>query len=127
LVFLSSLIAFILLIYAVDCIDTMFNIFKSEDASLNMTHYFYEISRKEKYYGMLCIIISLLLFVGSILPSISAFGVGLLLSIGYRFWYPEYKDDDMMTTISKRGSFTVIARVVFCIFPLFFIFRGDGF
>jgi protein-S-isoprenylcysteine O-methyltransferase Ste14 len=108
-----AVVAFVLLIFAVDCMETMFNSFKEKN--LDMIHYFYAISLKPKYYGMLCVIVALILFVGSFMPTIASFGIGVLLLVGYKFWYP---DPDLSDNTSKRNSFSFLFRVTMCLVPL---------
>jgi hypothetical protein len=108
-----AVVAFILLIYAVDCIETMFNSFKEK--RLELIHYFYAISLRPKYYGMLCVIVALILFVGSFVPTIASFGIGVLLLIGYKFWCP---DPDLSDKFFHWNSFSFLFRVTMCVVPL---------
>jgi hypothetical protein len=114
--------AFILLIFAVDCMDTMFNQFAEK--RLDLINYLYVISARKKYYGMLCVVTALVLFVGSVLPSVAAFGIGLFLFIGYKFWCHRGDLDTKMTWCSLG----FLTRLALCVIPLIFILiKGDGF
>lgn len=116
----TSLGAFVLLIYAVDCMDTMFNKFMDKEG--DMIHYFYSISKRPKYYGMLLVLSALIFMLGSAYPAIAAFGMGVSMFVGYQLWYPEFRLPGWRELPRWHQLVGNWVRLAVCVFPLLTLF-----
>ncbi len=103
--------AFVLLLVAIDAIDTSFNEFANDD-NRRIVAYFYKQSVFPKYFGLICIIFSFVFYVAAAAPEIASFVIALFFVAGYYYWFPNiYKD----TTIRRRIKLFV--GVVLCALP----------
>ncbi|MEL7026703.1 MAG: hypothetical protein AAGO57_05665 [Pseudomonadota bacterium] len=91
LVLTCAVFAVVLLIVSADAVETTFNDF-GEDQN-HFVQYFYKVSRRRKYYGFVLAVLSVILFVSRISPTIGCLAVLMFLISGYDLWFPRAAED----------------------------------
>jgi protein-S-isoprenylcysteine O-methyltransferase Ste14 len=84
-----SLTAFVLFVVTMDVLDTLLNKF-AVGRQVDATNYFYGYTSNPKYIGMLCLVMSVCTLVSYHSAGLAAYGLGLFLAVGYRYWFPEF-------------------------------------
>src|SRR5271166_434938 len=85
-------VAFVLLLIAIDAIDTSFNEFGEPD-NRKLVAYFYRESIFPKYFGLISIIFSFIFYIAAEWPEIASFAIALFLTAGYYYWFPNIYED----------------------------------
>jgi hypothetical protein len=104
--------AFILLIIAVDQIDTTFNEFAID--KLKIVRYFYIESLHPKYFGLMCIVCSFVLYISFISAEVAAFAIALFACLGYNHLFPNIYSDS-----HKRFRFLYLIPIFIPLILLF--------
>lgn len=103
--------SFILLVVAVDALDTTFNQFNGNTDKI--VSYYYRHAVYPKYFGLVSVILSFVFYIASSLPEIASAAVGLLISVGYYHWFPNIYED-----ISTSRHFRFFVCVTICLLPI---------
>lgn len=87
----SALICFII---AVDALDSMFNKFESRRVARELHNYFYMESINPRYFGLLSLFSAAIFVVASNDALLGCAAIGVLISIGFRHWFPQVRLPD---------------------------------
>ncbi len=90
LILTCAVFAVVLLIVSADAVETTFNDFGVKRDYY--VRYFYQVSRRRKYYGFVLAVLSVILFVSRISPSVGCLAVIMFLVAGYGLWFPRPAD-----------------------------------
>ncbi|PSJ16065.1 hypothetical protein [Nitrosomonas supralitoralis] len=85
---MSSLIAFISFIVSVDALDCMFNGFENPELENRLRRYFYKSTIHPRYLGLVFLLSSIIFLLAYINPLLGCIVIGLIITIGYRHWFP---------------------------------------
>jgi len=85
--FFSS-VALVCFILSVDALDCMFNEFKTEALENKFRRYFYKSTIHPKYFGLVCLLTSIIFLNASASITLGSITIGIIISIGYRHWFP---------------------------------------
>lgn len=86
MVLTSAAVAVVFFIISADAVETTFNSFGESER--RYVAYFYEISRRRKYFGFVLSVLAVILFVSRISPGVGCLAMLTLMVAGYAHWFP---------------------------------------
>lgn len=101
-------LAFAFLVVAIDAIENTFNIFEFHEDAL--IRHFHRVSLRPKYYGIMCLILTLAFFIAGLSPQVGAFILAATFSVGYNYWFTRFS--------AKPPVVSAVVRWVVCLLPL---------
>ena len=120
-----SLLAIVCFILAVDALDCMFNEFKTDAVENNIRKYFYTSTIHPRYIGLVSLLTSLIFLTGSINVTFGSLCIAMILSIGYRHWFPDNKIIENNFVSVKSGVSFWFRFFVLIAVPIIGVFYGE--
>jgi len=106
--------AFVLLLIAIDAIDTSFNEFGEPD-NRKVVAYFYRESVFPKYFGLISVIFSFIFYIAAEWPEIASFAIALFLAAGYYYWFPNIYEDATGRRRLRTGLGFILCAIPFAV------------
>lgn len=101
-------LSFALLVVAIDALEQTFNIFEfHEDALIRRLH---RLALRPKYWGIMCLILTLALFIAALSPQVGAFFLAATFSVGYNYWFTRFSP--------RPPVLSLLLRWIVCLLPL---------
>lgn len=85
---MAAFIAVVCFILSVDALDVLFNRFDSRAHAHRLRFYFYMSTINPRYFGLLSLLSAAILLIGHADPLLGCAAIGLMVTIGYRHWFP---------------------------------------
>ncbi|MDB5440830.1 MAG: hypothetical protein JWM33_3257 [Caulobacteraceae bacterium] len=101
-------LAFAFLVVAIDAIENTFHIFQFHQDAL--IRHFHRFSLRPKYDGIMCLILTLALFIAALSPQIGAFILAATFSVGYNYWFTRFS--------ARPPVVSAVVRWAVCLVPL---------
>jgi len=87
---LAAIAAFVLFLVSADSLDSIFNKFDAKADDDRLKHHFYKQTITPRYLGMVMLMSGAILLVAFHEPALASTGMGVLIAVGYRYWFPNF-------------------------------------
>lgn len=86
--------SFLMFVVSTDALDSMFNSFACKKEEAVIVRYLYVTTVNHRYYGLVCMLLSLVTMIASKDPCLGASALALLIGLGYGHWFPYIQCSD---------------------------------